>query len=179
MLPTPCESPEEVVPGGGLVKCDNGLVHRPTAGVCPTYSPSDEVLDPSTLPGEDECFTDAECDERPLGFCVAGDARFGGTPRPNHCAYACIVDADCDAGTICLCDETRGTCSGPSGCVTDADCEGGAFCSPYAAQCDEPTELSCQTPADECALYSDCPSGLVCGSHDGVTRICTLPPCAG
>jgi hypothetical protein len=179
MLPTPCTDPEEVVPGGGLVKCDNGIVHRPSAGVCPTYVPSDETHDPSTLPDQDECFTDAECTERPLGFCTPGYVRSPGVVRANRCGYACTVDADCDEGLICVCNETGGTCSGPSNCLTDTDCDEGAFCAPYAPQCDEPTEFACQTPTDECALYSDCPSGLVCGSLDGVTRTCTLPPCAG
>ena len=178
MLPTPCENPTEIIPGSGFITCDNGLVHRPTAGVCPTYVPSAATLPATDYLEPDECFTDAECTEKPLGFCKRGFFQYAVAAVPNRCHYACTVDADCDDGSICLCEETRGTCSGPSGCVTDADCQSGAFCAPSVPRCLEPPSYSCQTPADECAVYSDCPPGGACSSFDGVTRRCTLPPCA-
>lgn len=179
VLPTPCENAEELAPGGGFERCDNGLVHRPSVGVCPTYQQRSETFGPSEMPAMDECFMDADCDEKPLGYCVKGFTQYAVGVFPNRCAYACTVDADCDTGTLCLCSAQGGTCTGAASCTSDADCTGGGVCAAFPGQCLQPVQFSCQTRDDECEVYEDCPSGLSCQSFQGGSRRCTLPPCAG
>jgi hypothetical protein len=159
------------------VQCDNGLVHRPAPGTCAPYEPNRDDRGASELPGVDECRIDADCTERAYGFCVPGISQYGTIPTANRCEFGCTVDAECDAGFICVCTETRGECR-PSNCTTNADCGAGAFCAECAAQCRVPSGFACQSTADECQIASDCLPSLDCAPYSNGGRRCTLGYCA-
>lgn len=178
-FPTPCDNAVERVEGSGIMECDNGLVHRPTAGTCPAYVASTTVRKPSTLPDRDECLSDGDCTDRLYGFCAPGMVPYGGTPTPNTCVYGCTVDTECDAGGICVCGEERGDCH-PATCTTDGDCDDGSYCAEYSQSCGQTSGFSCQAPGDACQLNSDCGSGFACATRrDDGTRYCTFSYCAG
>lgn len=177
-LPTPCPNPIETEPGSGTVRCDNGLVHRPTPGTCPAYVPNTDVIPASRFPNGDECFTDAECSERALGYCKPAALTFFGNPNPsNICVYACTTDADCESGSICQCDATRGYCR-EADCVTDDSCPADAFCALNPPGCGYPT-FSCQSADDECAVDADCGAANECTQFSGQPRRCALAGCPG
>lgn len=175
--PPVCPHPQEVTQGSGWIDCGNGLVHRPHAGTCVTDEPSRETLPPSTVPAEDECFSDADCVARDLGYCASGSAPYGFTPTPNRCVYACVVDLDCPTGEICACVATRGECR-PATCRVDADCGPDLLCVESPGSCLERPSYACQTPADECVTSSDCVQGFYCGVGGYRPRTCGPPSCS-
>jgi hypothetical protein len=146
-----------VAVGGGWFRCDNGMLHRETFGECPSSLPRPERV---TIPAgyEDagafiQCREDSDCNAAPLGYCSwnAEDA-FG-----TFCNYGCVVDADCEAGYVCLCGDIVGQCA-QARCAIDSDCGTGQLCSDFVAYpgCGG-TAFACQTAKDECAAQDDCP----------------------
>jgi hypothetical protein len=81
---------------------------------------------------------------------------------------SCATDADCAAGSACVCETTRGVATGPtseclpSGCRVDADCGAGHFCSLSLAPggpggCGRQYfGYYCHGDHDECGTDADC-----------------------
>jgi hypothetical protein len=124
-------------------------VHR-ASEACSTERP---VGDGAT--GRPGCQRDAECTDGMNGRCMGGITG-------NGCTYdACASDADCAAGTACLCRAggyaSVNACV-PAACRVDADC-GAYSCSPSKDDCDLNgyRGLYCHGAADECVDDADCP----------------------
>jgi hypothetical protein len=139
---------------------------------CPTGLPRDQTCDAGDDQAFSTCSADADCDERPNGYCNLSSF------EPScYCNYGCTNDEECGEGRICLCGSPVGQCV-PADCRSDADCGQGLRCTSYVT---EPgcggTGFRCQTPEDDCASDSDCDQGSQCSS-DGVSHTCREMNCA-
>lgn len=166
-------------------RCENGLIHRPRAAVCPVPV-RDEELGLAGSAGFDcegqsgpycrlvrnDCTRDADCG--PNQFCIrtteqTGDADY----NYEHVCAGCVTDADCGVGQICSCEFAQqnasrttvelGVCR-PSTCSGDSECLPGYFCmSRPVIDTDrrrtplQHWEFHCQSPRDECAFANECP----------------------
>ncbi len=176
----PCLDPQPIKEdlSGGLIACSGGWTHRASDGVCAISVPRATVLPPSQFPEYDQCTRDADCTEKPFGYC-SGPNTSGGVIPSNTCAYGCEKDADCATGTLCACGSLTGTCITAS-CRTDGDCEAGFLCASYLADpgCDFPA-YACQAANDTCVTDSDCAPGKQCTVANGPNgRSCQLASCA-
>jgi hypothetical protein len=165
-----------------LVRCTNGVVHRPAAIECPNRlaqraADASNVMpcDPDeSCPQEGTCQTDADCAGVPYGSCQS----FGQLARFD-CVAGCVTDADCGAGEACVCGPVIGQCIQAS-CRTDDDCGGyqcAQFYDLFGIGCGEPMQLACQTPDDQCRSTSDCSAGDFgnCSAADGTWRCVEVP----
>ncbi|WP_437274510.1 ferritin-like domain-containing protein [Sorangium sp. So ce375] len=175
-LPFACDDPEPIVVAGqntGYVRCAGGWIHRAEIVTCPSPLPRGEACtDPSGAKGN--CTTDADCTERPHGYC---NTVTGGDVAPGcFCHYGCTTDADCGEGQICLCGDPVGQCV-LARCTSDKGC-GSLLCSSYVLNpgCGG-TAFACQTPADECASDKDCPGDEQC-SLEALRHACMGQNCA-
>jgi hypothetical protein len=172
----------ETALGGGWLRCDNGLLHRPVAGACTSIVPRSE---PTSVPaGYGDagaylgCRQDRDCRDAPYGHCEVSFQEVVGT----YCEYGCTVDADCSGGQVCLCGDAVGACVNAQ-CSTDGECGAGQLCADYIENpgCGG-TAFACQTLADECAAQSDCSNDEpFCGVEDngsGAKRVCMNAVCA-
>lgn len=145
----------------GLLICDDGVVHRPTAAhLCqsslPRPAPQDASPQDAGVGAEEQnaCQSDADCTEQPHGYC---DYTFADSPY-QECQYGCTSDADCASDQACVCGDPVGQCVSAS-CREDADCAPGMKCAEWTdanAACSTRRLLTCQTPEDECASDADC-----------------------
>jgi hypothetical protein len=175
-----CADPEPVLdPKGaatGWVRCANGGVNRVEA------VPVDMALYAADVPecGEEwkersACTTDAECVERPNGRCRR---TVDWTGPYCVCTYLCSVDADCDAGEVCVTPEVpRGggwpICNSAL-CLTNADCASGecGYTRCFENFATGRSGLACRTDADTCRVGDDCEwvggiGGNWCAPTDG------------
>lgn len=157
----------------GYEQCQSGLVHRVTQVACPgVMSPgmADSGASRAVL-GElsfGTCTTDVECTAMPFGFCKVIE-RSAPQPTTRTCAYSCASDADCAAGSICVCGDRVGECV-PATCTRDADCGGGPCYLEYTfVSCGQPAgaHFTCASQTAACATDSQC----------GGTDICILGAC--
>ena len=148
----PCDAPVPFTssvtgmgPSGGYLRCEGGMVHRPSVGEC--WSDIDPLKGP-TLYGPAwpdgsvnyGCRTNADCNAAPHGHCEASQMfGFGGAPTVA-CEYGCVRDSDCSAEQICLCGDPVGKCV-EARCKSDAECATGTPCCPGRAWpgCTRPT----------------------------------------
>jgi hypothetical protein len=185
----------------GIEQCANGVQHRPAAVTCsvglPRPLPPDPGADAGSEPRQSQvaylyasqlatsdsgtkCESDAECTERPYGFCAPG---FGAPPSPDlpvaRCNYGCVEDADCGAGYLCQCDDPVGRCV-PTDCQSDADCGGSLLCAAWQQEtgCGSDLHYSCQSPSDQCNTSEDC-SGSWCSVVDGARQCVPFGPVCG
>lgn len=173
-----CEDPEPVILGDfdtGRVRCGNGVTHRAESVACRSELPRQDFVppDPDTLPGAMiTCTSDEDCTDRPYGYCQVISC--GGCVPGTQCAYGCVENSDCDAGDVCDCGQSIGTCR-PATCSSTADCEEGMLCAQWDATpfvgCPTMISYACQSPDDECISNADC-EGDHCEVQDGV-RQCT------
>jgi len=142
--PYPCQKPVDL--GNGFIQCD-GFKHRPAEGKCTSHVPRPEPIANPTMLG---CSQDADCTDKPYGWCGYGQGNGG------FCNYGCVVDSDCGSGWLCECAEPVGRCVRAE-CATDAACGPNLMCRGYDASggCGEVT-YSCQTAADTCGSDLDC-----------------------
>jgi hypothetical protein len=143
--------------GGGWERCTNGMVHRREIGTCSSNLPrADRILQQNLgyPPGVDAgipfaCSSDSDCTQAEHGHCEWGDIG-------PHCEYGCLVDADCNAGYVCVCGPNIGQCAFAE-CGTDADCGASSLCGSYEynPHCGG-TRFACQLPEDLCAGDLDC-----------------------
>ncbi len=159
----PCSDSQPVMANGeetGYALCAEGQRHRPEAVTCASSLPRTDSCSSDT--GADNCSTDADCGDRPNGYCANM-----GQVGTCSCYYGCVTDADCDDGYICMCGEPVGHCV-PATCKTDGDCEGDLMCVAYTS---EPgcggVQFACQTEDDECASDADCSGNAQCTKRDG------------
>jgi hypothetical protein len=179
-----CLPPTTARPAGGttsivapkpepFVECDGGWRHRPVAQECPSQLPRNDEIPAGG--GADGCTSDADCSERPHGWCATA-RELNSQDNNNRCSYGCVSDADCADGTICECGSLIGKCV-QSDCTTDADCYG-LLCASYidSPGCNFPA-FACQTPEDKCMIDADCDAGQRCSIRDGF-RECMGEMCA-
>lgn len=172
-----CDNPEPVPPAvqggpnGGLVRCSNGAVHRPSAADCSSNIAAWHPV----LAGHDggigniQCTTNTDCTEKPNGYCVAATG-FAGGGMPgvtlSNCAYGCVRDADCGAGQVCLCGDPVGSCVEAT-CNTDSDCLDGAcielgYLGVTGCGYGPTFSFGCWRPDMTCTTPTDCPGGSPC-----------------
>jgi hypothetical protein len=166
--------------GGQPGLCDGGFVHRPTAATC-MLSERLDGTGQAGAPGAagtgsagiHECDTDFDCTDASNGYCTREPSQL--TPFDLRCIYACAMDSDCAAGSVCSCDNSYisnvtstelaiGRCVSAT-CTTDADCDPGMLCiAPVDSYCGprRATTFHCQSPNDECAGPDDCTGNMEC-----------------
>jgi hypothetical protein len=151
----PCEAPLTDL-GGGWEQCSNGIIHRLEIGSCTSKLPRAEATKNPTFGGLDAsylgpCNYDTDCVEQPYGHC-----EWSPYETATYCDYGCLTNADCPAGTACVCGDPIGTCRAAT-CATDGDCGSGLLCSNFIVDpgCGG-MAFACQTPLDACAAPSDC-----------------------
>jgi hypothetical protein len=113
----------------------------------------------------DMCAADADCTEKPLGYCAPS---VGGQIDWMQCNYGCLTDDDCGAGYLCQCGDPVGQCV-PAGCRSDQDCDAG-LCAAWFGEnvCGSSMAFACQTPEDECNSLADCDDGAgSCAFEEG------------
>jgi hypothetical protein len=169
----PCENPTHLEGVDGYEQCD-GFKHRPEVVTCTSLLPRPTDWTPDD---GDLCEADTDCTERPHGYCSpnGGQGDPGGLPV-RVCHYGCTVDADCGAGSICLCGPVIGACV-TSSCTSDAQCGDGLLCASVFNNICMESGFACQHPDDECASGLDCPSANCVLESDGVRR-CAAQECA-
>jgi hypothetical protein len=159
--PAPCDSlsPNVNYKGEptGIESCRDQTTHRVSNAACAVYVPrADWTCRGGSMPS---CATDADCNEKPLGACVAE------WMEACDCQYRCRTDEDCADGGICFCEGDAGKCL-PATCRTDADCGEGLQCRSYqhpdSENCED-VRYECQTAEDTCdSSYEDCHGGERC-----------------
>jgi len=138
----------------GFVTCEDGRVHRPAAVECPSSIVADEGAEAAPGNPDDKCTRNADCTEKPHGYCAAE-----GQLPDRTCHYGCVTDADCGEGALCMCDNPVGRCL-PASCLADADCGEGLLCTHHVPLDDMfYGAFACDTAKDECNKDDDCASG--------------------
>ncbi len=178
----PCDDPGSLKVAGqetGYAFCTGGPVYRAKAQTCPTNIPHDTGKICHLNMEVWSCKEDAECATNPNGFCSR-------VPKADSCScqYGCTTDAECDPGSICMCEDPVGRCVLAS-CTSNADCKEGALCAEYVptSTCDT-IAFACQDELDECQMDRDCEDSKHCTivmSSEGASahRTCGSPllPC--
>jgi hypothetical protein len=139
----------------GFDRCQSGAIHRRAVVVsCPSLPPS--VSGSCSV----SCQSDADCVKSPLGVCAQAH-QLGGY---CGCFYGfCEKDADCGAGSICLCGGPVGGTCVPATCTSDASCAPGFSCMSSSLSCGGGrSAFACQSAADECLGDEDCPTYYLC-----------------
>jgi hypothetical protein len=146
----PCKNPKDT--GMGLINCDD-FSHREAPVTCASHVPRAE---PVANPSANGCKSDADCTDKPLGWCGSSVA-MGITL--TSCSYGCVKDSDCASSQICECSDPVGRCVSAQ-CVSDTDCAPGFLCKRYdqSPGCTS-YSYSCQSPADTCGSDLDCDAG--------------------
>lgn len=172
-----CSSPV-LDPVTGLVTCGEGYTHRPKPQACsvPATAPAGDAPArpaPVRADGSVVCNEDPNvCSTYQYGYCDYAD---GQVPT---CQSGCVIDQDCGAGSICICDHsespTGGACR-PSQCASDLDC-GDGYCASYWQICGR-GGFACQSAADECSTNAECAGGTC--SYDSALghRACNNAVC--
>jgi hypothetical protein len=178
----PCTAPK-LDPATGLVNCNEGYQHRPSAKRC-------ELSDPGGYAGEggggangadplprapNDSFVSCtpnqagECSQYHLGYCA-----FVG--QGAACRSGCSTDSECGNGYICRCggaSPTGGECI-PSDCKTDADCGANSYCASYNGLCGD-GGFACLRATDECLGTQECASSCTWSPDRG--RYCNDAVC--
>jgi hypothetical protein len=155
-------------PATGLISCNEGFRHRPSAKRC------DGVPDPGPIGGASgeggadgngadplprapndgsvSCTRQpGDCSQYQFGYC-------GFVGQMTACLSGCSTDAECGAGHVCHCGEplspTGGECV-PSDCKTDADCGADSFCASYSGICGG-AGFACLRASDQCVGNDTC-----------------------
>lgn len=154
-------------PKTGLVECEEGYRHRPSARACAVARSEGGAAGAdgwAELPraNREDCESDPSvCDNFYLGWCRHEPAGLAGAA--SYCTSGCATDADCGSASICVCDadETPGGTCQDSDCKTDADCGEGFLCASYASSPTAcwPDGFACQRADDACATKDDCRDG--------------------
>ncbi len=175
-IPDPGEAGHDAMASEGGLPPDSGMCegtalpgevpveHRATAVACPQTPPSPGV-DAGTRPS---CNVDSDC-TNPYWRCTE-----------HMCGSdACLVDADCPSGNICVCNinagvglRAQGNVCAPASCQVDSDCGTGQYCAPSRGYCGSVDEYHCTSPKDACVdAAKDCAG---CGGNS-----CSYSPVVG
>ena len=176
-----CTTSTAVIVGGqptGFAYCD-GILHREQKKNCLNLLPRAQM--PHTVgPGVmEQCKSDADCTAQPHGYCGFSSGFIGSY---WSCAYGCLTDQDCGAGSVCECGDPVGTCYAAT-CTTDADCGPGKLCAAgsgdFSAAGSCALRFVCQTAADMCQRRTDCKPNGPNSEYCAVTssgRKCLIAP---
>jgi hypothetical protein len=141
--------------------------HRPVALECSRNSTNPEAPDAALV----SCNADPDCQ---------GDTGSLELHCAEHvCGYdACLVDADCPTGNLCVCKADAGGSWGdvgnacvPAQCHVDADCGAGEYCTPSRGYCGAVSGFYCTSSADTCV---DPTTDCTCGGNS-----CVYAPTVG
>lgn len=139
------------------------------------------------LPGVDHREHADRCESHAdAGPLDAGPAGCGGTIIPHD---GCLVDGDCGATGVCVCQAPHGNGCGvpsvagnacvPSNCRLDSDCAPCGKCR-IEQSCGAITGFYCETSLDECTTNADCgPSMGICAFRAGRWSCLRDVGCAG
>ena len=166
----PCRSPQAVSEpeGSGLAECSDGSYVRVASAQCA----ASESVDRCPVEGEPACKVGAvDCPDLASPVCSSSQVLWGHSVD-CACYESCQSDADCPAGTLCMCgskgDEmnavvpTSNRCV-PAECRTDADCSGpGAHCVMQAPRSLAEAQFYCRDATDKCQGDDDCGSSERC-----------------
>ena len=156
-----CE-PVGSVAHSGFATCKDGRVHRPAAVECPSQIATDQA--PQSGDPADKCRSNADCNERPHGYCAAE-----GQLPTRTCHYGCTKDADCGDGALCMCASPIGRCL-PASCTSDKDCGDGLLCTKALPLDDMGYGVfQCDTKRDQCNSDDGCRAAT-----DGRMATCTV-----
>jgi len=171
-----CVDPTPIVVQGkdtGFDQCKGGPRRRRAAVDCPQPVRTNGGACNAGTNGVRQCASDSDCTTYPYGTCGTSTGDIG----PGcFCFYGCVRDSDCNAGEICSCSASGGTCEAAT-CTTSDAC-GNGECAEYTASPGCPSEaFACQAKGDACFGDADCPSGEMC-TIQGTARACSRPMCA-
>jgi hypothetical protein len=149
---TTCKNPTPL--GGGYERCESGVVHRASSGICNSFIDPNAVVNP--MLGMGECTKNSDCTARPHGYCNTP----GYPGAISACAYGCVNDSECAKGSICLCNSLIGTCVEAT-CAKDSDCEDHLLCmkgtTTIGVGCGSTDSFAC---GPMCRTDADCPSSI-------------------
>jgi hypothetical protein len=175
-----CEDPTRIMRGGkdtGYVHCLDGAINRARALPCP------DPINATACEGTEmrrSCETDAECTDKPHGFCMSGHGQAG---TYCGCIYPCMSDAECGAGQACMCPilahpEVFAAECAPAECRTNHDCPAGECGATYHFDgCRTQLSLQCRDTDDACRSSSDCADSMDCAALDSTSFQCTPRSC--
>lgn len=146
--------------GGGLVQCEDGVVHRQAAVACQSALPRDVKYEKGEF---FRCTSDADCVERAHGYCQKYPPGQIGE-ESSGCNYGCVADSDCAAGQLCECGDPVGTCVAAPDCTTTADCAADSRCAryQYSSGCGDSVGYACLSDKDQCMINGQCAAGMTC-----------------
>jgi hypothetical protein len=121
-----------------------------------------------------ECYEDADCDERPYGYCSFWTNNDFETEYRTRCLYGCVTDADCDEGLVCDCADPVGECH-YAGCRTSDDCPNGSACASSGQVACGTLSFVCTGEGDQCHTGADCQNGSCLATDDGL--VCNATVC--
>ncbi|HXK20825.1 MAG TPA: ferritin-like domain-containing protein, partial [Polyangiaceae bacterium] len=155
---------DATVVGNGFEQCADGAVHRAKAVECASTLPRPPTRAP--MPG-DQCASDADCTEKPHGYCDVN-----GQLPTSACRYGCVNDAECPGVPgmykgMCECGDPIGHCVNAT-CASDGGCDPGYRCQRYDASrgCQQ-IVYACQTPEDTCSGDIACGQNGLCDGSTG------------
>ncbi len=164
-----CKDPQPIIgidaKETGFVSCAAGFIHRPEKRDCPSIVPRQG---PIQYPPDAtvECTRDQDCTKLPHGHCIVWRYPVVST-FATMCVAGCVRDAECGAGSICVCGDPVGACVSAS-CATDAECGEGRLCVNTGTLVAPSPAFACQSPNDTCRGPQDCtPPWMVCAPTDG------------
>ncbi|HEX4339729.1 MAG TPA: ferritin-like domain-containing protein [Polyangiaceae bacterium] len=171
----PCIPETDAGTLGGYETCQGGVLHRTKKAECPSSIPRPGIIVPSTggAPSTvNQCQRDADCTEKPHGFCEPGTQILAG-----FCSYGCIDDSECMAGQICACGDPIGRCTNAA-CTVDSECATGLCASYVPAPGCPGIAFACQSEADTCLSDADC--ALAACNYDAAkkARFCDTLHCS-
>ncbi len=128
-----------------------------------------------------------ECPDTNGGFSVA--FRTAAVACPELVGDECLCDADCEAGSACICANTATTLGGlglgPANRCMTSDCAGAGDCRGLQCRVDVgpcvgapvPQAIRCTSPTDDCVFPSECtsPPGELC-DYDELDERFTCDP---
>jgi len=179
--PWSCENPTAVLRGGvdtGYVQCADGAINRAQVLACP--DPIDARACAGTE-GHRTCDTDADCTDKPNGYCMGGSGQIG---TYCGCIYPCLSDAECAPNEACICPGVgprhlnAATCA-PAECKVNDDCGSGECgASFYFNGCQVDVALACRDGGDSCHSQTDCEGFIDCAvARDGQAFECAPQTC--
>lgn len=165
-----CVNPTPVTVDGrdtGYVKCGDGALDRASALACanPINAPACQGNE-----GQRSCETDADCTDKPHGFCMGGSGQIG---TYCSCIYPCLNDAECGPDQACMCPDAvsksaphAATCA-PAECKANADCASGECGATFHFNgCYPQMSLKCRDAGDACRGDSECGDYGSCAALD-------------
>jgi len=108
----------------GYFRLADGLLIRTAKRTCPSARPRQEECRGTRR----QCKADAECSDKPNGYCKNLGDNLG-----CGCHYGCLADAECGQNQACLCGDPVGTCVDVT--CSQETCAASTHCATYHDGC--------------------------------------------